>query len=95
MVNGDYPGYTQKKESLRDKHNSYLGSTEDDLVENLGAPEKVETVGSYKIYYYITDHGFRNRGVAYSSGYSSRTTHEYQMSRFYLKDGKVVKWDYE
>lgn len=90
-------------EEQREKyHDSLVGLTEDGLIEEVGAPAKVEEIGSFKIFHYYTDRGISSTGSSYAtavghgamtSGNSTSVAH-FQLSRFYLKGGKVVKWDY-
>lgn len=95
---GKYNG-SNRDNQINDVHDRCVGKTEDELILELGAPQKIESVGSFKIFSYFTDRGSTSRGGA--SAFSNavfvktKTENHHQMSRFYFKEGKVVKWDYD
>ena len=64
----------ETEEQARERiHNGYIGKTENELILEAGAPEKVEQLGEIKVYSYITDHGesVKTRGGIFGSGRSS------------------------
>ena len=92
------PKPKSSEQVMNERHDQYIGKTEDELIEQLGAPERTDKMGSYLIYYYLTDRGVSSQtggGMTYGAVYASgKSKQHYQQSRFYIKDGKVVKWDY-
>lgn len=87
------------QEQINERHEKYVGKSEDDLIEELGAPDRVDNVGSYKIYYYITNRGVTSESVGTNFGRwgvaEGKSKAHGQTSRFYFKGGKVTKWDYD
>lgn len=69
------------------------------MILELGAPTKTEEIASFKVYYYFTDRGYSGHSSASAFGGAafgnSSYRHHFRQSRFYFKEGKVVKWDYE
>jgi outer membrane protein assembly factor BamE (lipoprotein component of BamABCDE complex) len=85
------PAPSQSQEEKNDEENErQIGKTEDQVIEDLGAPSKIETAGSYRIYYYDFDNGAVTKGF----GRTDVTHRHFESNRFYFKNGKVVSWDF-
>jgi hypothetical protein len=77
-------------------YNKVIGLTEEDVVIILGAPQKIEEIGSLRIYHYYQSYGVRSnafsddgwRGVSKTT----ETWESYDKVQVIFKDGKAIEW---
>ncbi len=85
-----------------------IGHTEEDVVLQLGVPEKIQTIGDLKIYQYHKSYGERTEasgymsgptyyghgfwGSGYGSGYE-KSWEAYDKIEIFFKHGRVIKWN--
>ena len=93
----EFEARAEEFEKLQDRQ--FDGWSEDKVIENFGAPSRIETAGSYKIYYYTTDNGVVSRSSGFVIGNSafgdSKSRRNFEETTFFFKNGKVTKWDYD
>lgn len=80
-----------------------IGRTEDEVVIDQGAPTKIDTAGTFRVFHYFKDLGSSSQSigsagrigyVVIARGATAVTNHHYLL-KLYFKDGKCVKWDEE
>lgn len=76
-------------------HDGLIGKTEDDVIAIWGAPDKIETAGSFRIFYYFLDQGTSSRDAVGAWETKVVTSRHYHKTTFFFKDAKCAKWDHE
>jgi hypothetical protein len=87
-----------EERELKEKHDARVGMTESQIIENIGAPTKSEEVAGFNIWSYYRDNGSTGSGASVGRFISANTMtiqNHFEITRYYFKEGKVVKWDYE
>lgn len=96
--NGEEERAAKQAEQDRIEH-QYDGWTEDQVIRDFGAPDRIENAGSFKIYYYINDEGISSKQKAAAYGYvasgKSSSIHHFEQTNFFFKDGRVDHWDFK
>jgi len=95
------PPKQQFENSTYSKFSPLIGKSEDEVISRIGAPARVDNIGSYKVYYYITDQGVVSQTdtniwkAAWGRPAEVQTVRQYDQVRLYFKDGIASRWDTE
>jgi hypothetical protein len=78
-----------------------LGSTKNQIIINLGAPNGTQKIGDFEIFIYYRSYGYRARNsyyapnnpyAQYATAYGN-TWEAYDIARLYFQNDIFVKWD--
>jgi hypothetical protein len=96
----------QKVSQLNSQMNPLLGSSEETVVRQLGAPMRVDEIAGYRVYRYHQSYGQRSVANfnAYSNPYSNpyggvsvwgqgQSWDTYDTINIYFRNGIMEKWD--
>ena len=81
---------------MENTYNKVIGLTEEEVVIILGAPQKIEEIGSLRIYRYYQSYGVRSKAFSDTmwSGVSetTKTWESYDQAQVIFKDGIAIEW---